>query len=107
MGIWTDLWRTQAKGWAFGHVGDEVAIEPYKRYVTVILRQLRIVNERVGFNRFYGTVQFYGRVPHLPGEVEFASMTAPGQLRDVRKKDLGNLVIGRAATPRPGPLRWR
>ena len=104
MGIWTDLWRTQAKGWAFGHLGDEVAIEPYKRYITLMLRQLRIVNERVGFSRFYGTVQFYGRVPHLSGgPVEFASMTSPGQLRDVRKKDLGNLVIGRRRLLGPVP----
>lgn len=95
MGIWTDLWRTEAKGWAFGHIGGEVAIEADKRYVSVMLRQLRIVNARVGFGRFYGTVEFYGRVPHLSGgPIEFASVTTPGQLRNIRKKDLGNFVIG-------------
>ena len=95
MGIWTDLWRTEAKGWAFGHIGGEVAIKADKRYVSVMLRQLRIVNARVGFGRFYGTVEFYGRVPHLSGgPIEFASVTTPGQLRNIRKKDLGNFVIG-------------
>jgi hypothetical protein len=95
MGIWTDLWRTRAKGWAFGHIGVETPIDPYKRYVSIMLKQLRIVNERVAFSRFFGAVEFYGRVPHLSGGwAEFASMTAPTQLRDVKKKDLGNLVIG-------------
>jgi hypothetical protein len=95
VGIWTELWRTEAKGWAFGHIGDEVAIEADKRYVSVMLRQLRIVNARVGFGRFYGTVEFYGRVPHLSGgPIEFLSVTTPGQLRNIRKKDLGNFVIG-------------
>ena len=51
MGIWTDLWRTEAKGWAFGHIGSVVAIKADKRYVSVMLRQLRIVNARVGFGR--------------------------------------------------------
>ncbi|HEX4391893.1 MAG TPA: hypothetical protein VH084_10180 [Mycobacterium sp.] len=95
MGIWTDLWRTEVKGWAFGHIGDEVAIEANKRYVSIMLRQMRIVNARVAFSRFYGTVEFYGRIPHLSGApFEFASVTTPSQLRDIRRKDLNNFVIG-------------
>ena len=95
MGIWTDLWRTEAKGWAFGHIGSPVEIEAGKRYVSVMLRQLRIVNQRVGFSRFYGAVEFFGRVPHMSGTpVEFASVTSPGKLRDIRKKDLDNFVVG-------------
>jgi hypothetical protein len=104
MGIWTDLWRTQAKGWAFGHIGGEATIEPNERYVSVMLQQLRIVNERVGFGRYYGTVEFYGRVPHLSGgSVEFASVTTPGQLRNIREKDLGNFVIGQRRLLGPVP----
>jgi len=95
MGIWTDLWRTEAKGWAFGYIGSPAEIDAGKRYVSVMLRQLRIVNERVGFSRFYGAVEFFGRVPHMSGTpVEFASVTSPGKLRDISKKDLGNFVVG-------------
>jgi hypothetical protein len=95
MGIWTDLWRVEAESWAFGHIGNATPIIPQKEYVSVALRQLRIVNSRVGFNRFYGVVEFFGRLPHLSGApVEFASMTSPNKLRDIPKKDRGNFAIG-------------
>jgi hypothetical protein len=95
LGIWTDLWRTEAKTWAFGHIGDVAPIIPRKQYVSVMLRQLHIVNARVGFSRFYGAVEFFGRLPHLSGTpAEFASMTSPSRLRDVAKKDKGNFAIG-------------
>lgn len=95
MGIWTDLWRTEAKNWASGWIGDTVEITPQKRYVSVMLRQLRIVNARVGFSRFYGAVEFFGSLPHLSGtSAEFASVTSPNKLRDIHKKDLGNFVFG-------------
>jgi hypothetical protein len=95
MGIWTDLWRTEAKSWASGWIGNTAEITPGKQYVSVMLRQLRIVNARVGFSRFYGAVEFFGRLPHLSGKsAEFASVTSPSKLRDVHKKDLGNFVFG-------------
>jgi hypothetical protein len=95
MGIWTDLWRTEAKNWAFGHIGGTTPITPQKQYVSIMLRQLRIVNAKVGFSRFYGAVEFFGRLPHLSGtSAEFASMTSPSKLRDVPKKDRGNFAIG-------------
>ena len=95
MGIWTDLWRTEAKNWAFGHIGSTTPITPQKQYVSVMLRQLSIVNARVGFSRFYGAVEFFGRLPHLSGTcAEYASMSSPSKLRDVSKKDRGNFVIG-------------
>jgi hypothetical protein len=95
MGIWTDIWRTEAENWAFGHTGSTTPITPYKQYVSVMLRQLRIVNARVGFSRFYGAVEFFGRLSHLSGtSAEFASMTSPSKLRDVPKKDRGNFAIG-------------
>jgi hypothetical protein len=94
MGIWTDVWRTEARNWAFGPIGGTTEIIPQKRYISVMLRQLRIVNARVGFNRFYGAVEFYGRLPHMSGTpVEFASMTSPSKLRDVHRRDLGNFVF--------------
>lgn len=68
---------------------------PHQRYVSVLLRRLRIVNSRVGFSRFYGAIQFFGRLPHLSGAAaEFASVTSPGKLRDVSKKDNGNFALG-------------
>ena len=95
MGIWTDLWRAEAENWAFGHIGSTTPIAPQKKYVSVTMHQLRIVNSRVGFSRFYGAVEFFGRLPHLSGaSVEFASMTSPNKLRDVPKKDRGNFAIG-------------
>jgi hypothetical protein len=104
MGIWTDLWRTRAAGWAYGHIGDEVPIDPEKRYVTVLLKQMWIVNRRVGFSRFFGAVEFYGRIPHLTrGSVEFASVTAP-KLSEIRRRDRGNLVIGER--PLLGPVPY-
>jgi hypothetical protein len=94
MGIWTDLWRTQATDWAFGHIGSTTPITPDKKYVSVMLRRLRVVDSRVGFSRFYGAVQFYGRLPHLSGKpAEFASMTSAGKLSDIPKKDRGNFTI--------------
>jgi hypothetical protein len=104
MSIWTDLWRTEAKNWAFGCIGSTVEITPQKRYVSVMLQQLRIVNARVGFNRFYGAVEFFGRLPHLSGKsAEFASVTSPSKLRDVSKKDLGNFVYGNQRLLGPVP----
>jgi hypothetical protein len=94
MGIWTGLWRAEAAKWAFGRIGGGEPIVPHRRYVSVMLRQLHIVNARVGFSRFYGAVEFYGRVPHMSGTpAEFASVTSPGKLRDIHKKDLGNFVL--------------
>lgn len=95
MGIWGDVWRTEAKSWAFGHIGTTTDISPHKKYLSVMLRQLRIVNARVGFSRFYGAVEFYGRLPKLSGAAaEFASVSSPSKLRDIHKKDLGNFVFG-------------
>lgn len=95
MGIWEELWRTEAKRWAFGRIGTTADITPHKKYLSVMLRQLHIVNARVGFSRFYGAVEFYGRLPSLSGAAaEFASVTSPSKLRDIHKKDLGNLVFG-------------
>jgi len=94
MGIWTDLWRTEAKNWAFGHIGSTTPIMPHKQYVSVMLRQLRIVNARVGFSRFYGAVEFFGSLPHLSGtSAEFASMISPSKLQDVSRKNRGNFAI--------------
>jgi hypothetical protein len=95
MGIWTDVWRTQAESWAFGHIGDTAVITPHERYVSVMLRRLNIVNARVGFSRYYGAVEFFGRLPHMSGKsAEFASVTSPNKLRDVKKKDIGNFALG-------------
>jgi hypothetical protein len=94
MGIWTDLWRTKAANWAFGPIGSTTPVTPNKRYVSVTLRRLRIADSRVGFSRFYGAVQFYGRLSHLSGNpAEFASMTSAGKLSDVPKKDRANFTI--------------
>jgi hypothetical protein len=104
VGIWTDLWRTEAKNWAFGRIGSEKAILPHKRYLSVMLRQLRIVNARVGFNRFYGAVEFYGRLPHMSGTpAEFASVTSPSKLRDIHRRDLGNFVFSNQRLLGPVP----
>lgn len=104
MGIWTDVWRTEAKNWAFGRIGSEAAILPQKRYLSVTLRQLRIVNARVGFSRFYGAVEFYGRLPHMSGtSAEFASVTSPSKLRDIHRRDLGNLVFSNQRLLGPVP----
>src|SRR5215472_8107409 len=104
MGIWADLWRTEAKNWAFGSIGSTAEIIPHKRYVSVMLQQLRIVNARVGVSRFYGAVEFYGRLPHLSGTpAEFASVTSPSNLRDIHKKDLGNFVLGSQRLLGPAP----
>jgi len=95
VGIWTDLWRTEAESWAFGPIGATSDVMPHQRYVSVLLRRLRIVNSRVGFSRFYGAIQFFGRLPHLSGAAaEFASVTSPDKLRDVSKKDRGNFALG-------------
>src|SRR5215472_8359497 len=104
MSIWTDLWRTEAKNWAFGCIGSTEEIIPQKRYVSVMLQQLRIVNVRVGFSRFYGAVEFYGRLPNLSGKsAEFASVTSPSKLRDINKKDLGNFVFSNQRLLGPVP----
>jgi len=69
-----------------------------------MLQQLRIVNVRVGFSRFYGAVEFYGRLPNLSGKsAEFASVTSPSKLRDINKKDLGNFVFSNQRLLGPVP----
>jgi hypothetical protein len=97
VGIWSDLWISESKDWAFSRIGGWSAgsvIEPKKSYVSVMIRQLHIVNVRVGFSRFYGTVQSYARLPHMSGRaVEFTAVTTPAQLRDVQKKNLDRFVL--------------
>lgn len=104
MGIWGDLWRTEAKNWAFSPIGSVTEIDPRKRYVSIMLRRLRIVSARVGFSRYYGVVEFYGRLLRISGApVEFASVTSPGKLRDVRTKDLRNFVLSNQRLLGPVP----
>jgi hypothetical protein len=97
VGIWSDLWISESKDWAFSRVGGWSAgpvIQPKKSYVSVMIRQLHVVHVRIGFNRFYGTVQSYARLPHMSGRpVEFTAMTTPAQLRDVQKKNLDRFVL--------------
>lgn len=94
MGIWTELWRTEAANWAFGHIGSTTPIAPDKKYLSVMLRRLRIANSRVGFSRFYGAVQFYGCLPRRSEKpAEFASMTSAGKLSDIPKRDRGNFTV--------------
>jgi|ERR1700761_64759 len=95
MGIIKDLWRREANDWPLRAVGQTREITAYKRYVSVLLRRLCIADSRVGFSRFYGAVEFYGRIPHLSGQpAEFASVTSPGKLHDVTKRDLDNFALG-------------
>ena len=104
MGIWGDLWRTEAKNWAFGRIGSANEIIPQKRYVSIMLRRLRIADARVGFSRFYGAVEFYGSLPHMSGvPAEFASVTSPGKLRDVHREDLRNFVLANQRLLGPVP----
>jgi hypothetical protein len=97
VGIWSDLWLSESKDWAFSRIGGWSAgpvLQPKKSYVSVMIRQLHIVNVRVGFSRFYGTVQSHARLPHMSGRaVEFTTVTTPTQLRDVPKKNLDRFVL--------------
>jgi hypothetical protein len=97
VGIWSDLWISESKDWAFSRIDGWSAgpvIPPKKSYVSVMIRQLHIVNVRVGFSRFYGTVQSYARLPHMSGRpVEFTAVTTPAQLRDVQKKNLDRFIL--------------
>jgi hypothetical protein len=104
MGIWEDLWRAEAENWAFGHIATTTEVTPHRMYISIMLRQLRVVNARVGFSRFYGAVEFYGRLPNLSGSsAEFASVTSPSKLRNVSKKDLGNFAFGNQRLLGPVP----
>lgn len=98
MGVWGNIWRSEAKDWLFGQLIDEHAdgyLVSNKCYLSVMARSLRIVSSRIGFNRFYGAVQSYSRLPSMSGKyVEFTAITTPSSLRDVAKKDLGNFALG-------------
>jgi len=97
MGIWSDLWVAESKDWAFSRIGGwsaGPALQPKKTYVSVMIQQLHISNVRVGFSKFYGTVQSYARLPHMSGHAaEFTAVTTPAQLRDVPRKNLDRFVL--------------
>lgn len=104
MGIWKDMWHTEAESWTFGHIGPVTEVVAHRKYLSIMLRQLRIVDARVGFSRFYGAVEFYGCLPGLSGTLsEFASVTSPSKLRDISKKDLGNFVFNNQRLLGPVP----
>jgi hypothetical protein len=59
-----------------------------------MVRRLRVTNVRVGFSRFYGTVESYACLPHMSGSpIEFLTITTPSQLQDVQKRNLDRFVL--------------
>jgi hypothetical protein len=109
VGIWANLWKSEAKDWVVGRITstpEPAPLQPGVSYVSVFLRRMRIVNARVAFNRFYGTVQSYARLPHLSGQaIEFHSATTPSQLRDAAKKDFGSFAFGSRRLLGPVPYQ--
>lgn len=112
MSFW-DFWREEAKDYVYGWLDPAqtpgIALSPINAelsYVTVKLKKMRIVNVRVGFNRFYGAVHADVGLWHAAGrKINFQQLISPPDLQDVSSGNLDRTIVVDRDIFGPAPYR--
>jgi hypothetical protein len=117
MGIFSELWKTQAKDWTYAKIPadktpDGLEHTPLKAedgYLNVWLQSLRITNVRRGLKSFYGTVYSFISLPVLDQnggkKAEFQVLTTPGQLQKIDASHVDRIVVVNQRLLGPIPYR--
>lgn len=113
MSIW-DFWKAEAKDYLFGQVETSRApaglnlapILPDAAYLRVTLRRMRIVNVRVGSNKFYAAVHADLGLWHDSGRfINFKQVVTPSELKDVSAASLDRTIVRDQVLLGPTPYR--
>lgn len=117
MGVFSDLWKTQAKDWTYAKIPadktpDGLQHMPLKAedgYLNVWLQSFRITNVRKGLKSFYGTVYSFISLPVLDQnggkKAEFQVLTTPGQLKNIDASHVDRIVVLNQRLLGPIPYR--
>jgi hypothetical protein len=112
MALLDKILRTKAIDYTYAPitpaVGDtpRTAIQSGGSYISVLLRSMRIVSVRRGWNKFYPVVHSYISVPHRSGRVaEFQSVTSPSRLSELDASHLDRVISLNHRLLGPTPYR--
>lgn len=114
MSIISEFFKQKKEDWLFmklppSQTPDDIEIKdlkPDEEYLNIILKSMRIVNVRIGFSKFYGAVHSFISVPHKSGLVaDFNVITTPGQLAELDKSGLDNVITQNIRLLGPVPYR--
>jgi len=118
MGIWSSIWKTQAKDWTYAKIPANKTPEGLQHanvsaddgYVNIWLQSFRITNVRKGLKKFYGTVNSFISLPILDEEsggkkAEFQVTTTPGQLKNIDAENVDRILVLNQRLLGPIPYR--
>lgn len=105
MGVWSAIWKTQAKDWTYAKIPANktpeglahASISPEEGYLNIWLQSFRITSVRRGLKNFYGTVYSFISLPILDGnggkKAEFQVTTTPGQLKNIDAAHVDRILV--------------
>src|ERR1019366_3357156 len=105
MGVFSELWKTQAKDWTYVKIPADKTPDGLQHtplnaedgYLDVWLQSFRITNVRRGLKAFYGTVYSFISIPVLDQnggkKAEFQVLTTPGQLKNIDASHVDRIVV--------------
>src|ERR1039458_9076544 len=117
MGVWSAIWKTQAKDWTYTKIPANKTpeglahadVKPEDGYLNVWLQSFRITNVRKGLKKFYGTVYSFTSLPILDGnggkKAEFQVATTPGQLKNIDAEHVDRIIVLNKRLLGPIPYR--
>jgi hypothetical protein len=104
-----DLFRSPAVDYTFGQIGDDSSrspIEKNQKYLSVILRSMRIIHSRRGWSKFYPVVHSYFSLPHHASRLaEFQVVTSPTRLAELDPNRLDRIITLNQRLLGPIPYR--
>ena len=117
MGIFSAIWKTQAKDWTYAKIPPDktpdglahAVLNAEDGYLNVWLQSFRITNVRRGLKTFYGTVYSFISLPVLDEnggkKAEFQVLTTPGQLKNIDASHVDRIVVLNQRLLGPIPYR--
>jgi hypothetical protein len=99
MTLLDQIFKTNATDYTYGPITDvpdnlpHAQIEKGSAYISILLRSMRIVSVRRGWNKFYPVVHSYISIPHLGGKrAELQAVTSPSKLSELDASHLDRVI---------------